>query len=109
MWILPLVNFLVIGRIYFEYRWGKYSRAFFLSCCAIALLMLHFALGNFPYLVYSTPYAENGLTIYNASSSPKTLGLMLVIAAVGVPLVLLYTGFIYWTFRGKVRLDSSSY
>ena len=39
----------------------------------------------------------------------KTLGIMLVIAIIGVPLVLAYTASIYWVFRGKVRLDRSSY
>jgi cytochrome d ubiquinol oxidase subunit II len=34
---------------------------------------------------------------------------MLIIAAVGVPLVLAYTASIYWVFRGKVRLDRFSY
>ena len=34
---------------------------------------------------------------------------ILVIAALGVPLVLAYTVSIYWIFRGKVKLDSSSY
>jgi cytochrome d ubiquinol oxidase subunit II len=34
---------------------------------------------------------------------------MLVIAAIGMPFVLAYTGIIYWTFRGKVRLGEGSY
>ena len=32
-----------------------------------------------------------------------------VIALFGMPFVLAYTGTIYWTFRGKVRLDEHSY
>ena len=39
----------------------------------------------------------------------KTLEIMLIIAAMGIPLVLAYTASIYWIFRGKVKLDSSSY
>jgi len=34
---------------------------------------------------------------------------MLIIAAIGVPLVLAYTVSIYWVFRGKVKLDNMSY
>jgi len=30
-------------------------------------------------------------------------------ALVGMPLVLTYTGIIYWVFRGKVRLSEFSY
>jgi cytochrome d ubiquinol oxidase subunit II len=34
---------------------------------------------------------------------------MAIIAAIGAPLVLTYTGIVYWTFRGTVRLDPHSY
>jgi cytochrome d ubiquinol oxidase subunit II len=63
----------------------------------------------YPDLIFSSPNPANSLTIYNAASSAKTLEIMLIIAAMGVPLVLAYTASIYWIFRGKVKLDSSSY
>jgi cytochrome d ubiquinol oxidase subunit II len=34
---------------------------------------------------------------------------MLTIAAIGVPLVAAYTTFVFWTFRGKVKMDDTSY
>lgn len=34
---------------------------------------------------------------------------MLIVAAIGVPLVLAYTATIYFIFRGKVKLDPMSY
>jgi cytochrome d ubiquinol oxidase subunit II len=34
---------------------------------------------------------------------------MALIALIGMPFVMSYTITIYWLFRGKVRLDSSSY
>lgn len=51
----------------------------------------------------------SNLTIYNASSSHKTLAIMAIIAALGMPFVLSYTAVIYWTYRGKVRLGDHSY
>ena len=57
----------------------------------------------------ATPNPAHSLDIYNAASSPKTLGIMLIIAAIGVPVVLAYTVSIYWIFRGKVKLDRMSY
>ena len=57
----------------------------------------------------STPGAPRSLTVSYAASSEKTLGIMLVIATIGVPVVLTYTTVIYWIFRGKVRLGSHSY
>ena len=37
------------------------------------------------------------------------LGIMLVIAGIGVPAVIADTVCIYWIFRGKVKLDRMSY
>jgi cytochrome d ubiquinol oxidase subunit II len=34
---------------------------------------------------------------------------MLVVAAIGVPLVVAYTTFVFITFKGKVKLDEMSY
>jgi cytochrome d ubiquinol oxidase subunit II len=34
---------------------------------------------------------------------------MLTIALIGIPIVLTYTISIYWIFRGKVKLDKTSY
>jgi cytochrome bd ubiquinol oxidase subunit II len=34
---------------------------------------------------------------------------LLLIAAIGTPLVGVYTVFVFWTFKGKVKLDETSY
>jgi cytochrome bd ubiquinol oxidase subunit II len=44
------------------------------------------------------------LTIYRAASSEKTLGIMFLIALIGMPLVLTYTTIVYWTFRRRVEI-----
>ena len=87
----------------------RVGRAFLSSCAAMILLLLLFGVGLFPNLVYSTPVASHSLHIYNAASSPRTLKIMAIIAALGVPVVLAYTVSIYWIFRGKVKLDENSY
>ena len=48
-------------------------------------------------------------TVLFPDGSRKTLGIMLTIALIGVPIVLAYTVSIYWIFRGKVKLDRMSY
>jgi cytochrome d ubiquinol oxidase subunit II len=67
------------------------------------------ALSLFPKLVPSTINLANSLTIYNASSSEKTLFTMLIIALIGVPIVIIYTIIIYRIFRGKVVITPDSY
>ncbi len=109
LFALPVLNLLAIANIPREAFKGRDFRAFLSSCFAIVFLLALFGLGVYPNMIYSLPNPENSLTIYNAASSPKTLRIMLIIAALGVPLVLSYTASIYWIFRGKVKIDSSSY
>ncbi len=72
-------------------------------------LLAIFGVGSYPNLVFSNPFPAHSLTAFNAASSQKTLGIMLTIAIIGVPVVLAYTASIYWIFRGKVKLDKTSY
>ena len=85
------------------------GRAFLSSCATIVLVLALFGLNSFPELVHSNPLPDNSLTAYNASSSQKTLSIMFVIAALGMPVVIAYTLSIYWVFRGKVQLTDTSY
>jgi len=104
-----VVNVLAVANIPRTLHWNRSGQAFLSSCVVIASLVTLFGLALFPNLVTASNAAENSVTIFSAASSPKTLGIMLVIALVGMPFVLSYTGIIYWTFRGKVRLDEHSY
>jgi len=106
---VPALTILAVANIPRELHHGREFRAFLSSGAAIGLLMSLVAIGLFPTIVYSAPHPERSLTIYNSASSDATLGTMLVVAAVGLPLVIAYTAMIYWIFRGKVRLDSHSY
>jgi cytochrome bd ubiquinol oxidase subunit II len=110
-WLFSIVlaNMLAIANIPREFHRGKDWLAFLSSCAAMITLMALFALDAYPNLIYSQPNPENSLNIYNAASSHKTLGIMLVIAGIGVPVVIAYTVCIYWIFRGKVKMDRMSY
>ncbi len=88
---------------------GKAFVAFLASSTTIAGLMVLFAVGSYPVLVFSNPSPVHSLTAFNAASSPKTLAVMLVIALIGMPLVIGYTAFIYRIFRGKVKITKASY
>ncbi len=109
LFILPVFNLLAILNIPWEIRRGRDFRAFLSSCVAMAALLALFGIGMYPNLILSYPEVANSLTIYNAASSTKTHTIMLIIALLGMPLVIAYTISIYWIFRGKVKLDASSY
>jgi len=110
-WIMLVIaaQVLIMLNIPREFHRGRDFSAFLSSCLGMALMMAAFGLTYYPNMIFSNPSPENSLTIVNAASSPKTLGIMLVIAIIGVPLVLTYTACIYYVFRGKTKLTSHSY
>ncbi len=59
-------------------------------------------LASFPVVLPSTVDARFDLTVANASSSPYTLGVMSIVACIGLPLVLGYQAWTYWVFRRRV-------
>ncbi|MBU1100781.1 MAG: cytochrome d ubiquinol oxidase subunit II [Bacteroidetes bacterium] len=87
----------------------KYGRAFIASSLVIASMIGLVGLSLFPRLVPSITNLDYSLTIYNASSTPRTLETMLIMALIGMPMVIGYTIFIYRAFKGKVVLDEHSY
>ena len=76
--------------------------AFTFSGVAIALTVATLFLNLYPRVLVSSTSAHYSLTITNASSTAYTLTVMTIVAAVFVPLVLLYQTWTYWVFRQRV-------
>ncbi len=103
---------LLIGTIVYlpvVLKAGRYHRAFFISSLIITAMLGQMALSLFPRLVPSSIDLAYSLTIYNSSSSNLTLRTMLFIALIGVPIVIAYSAFIHYVFRGKVEIGEESY
>ena len=109
IFVIPVLMVLSIANIPRQIKRGKYRYAFISSAITIALLLVMVAIEVFPNLLYSRAQPANSITIYNGASSLKTMRILLIIALVGTPLVGIYTSFVFWTFKGKVKLDESSY
>jgi cytochrome d ubiquinol oxidase subunit II len=76
--------------------------AFGFMAATIALAVVSLFAALFPDVMPSSPNPENSLTIANASSSETTLTIMTWVAAIFLPLILVYQGFTYWIFRKRV-------
>jgi len=109
LFAVPVLMFLSIANIPRLVHKRKFFMAFIFSSLTVSLLLIMVAIELYPIMLISTVSPEYNLTVYNASSSDKSLGIMLTMAAIGTPLVIFYTLFVYKTFRGKVRLDETSY
>ncbi|MCX6149538.1 MAG: cytochrome d ubiquinol oxidase subunit II [Ignavibacteriales bacterium] len=108
-WLLFILLFASIIYIPIAVKAVKFGKAFIASSVTITSMIGLTALSLFPRLVPSSINFANSLTIYNASSTERTLFTMLIIALIGVPIVLIYTIFIYRIFKGKVVLTHDSY
>ncbi|NID14654.1 cytochrome d ubiquinol oxidase subunit II [Luteibacter yeojuensis] len=78
---------------------------FLCSSLAIAGTILSAGLALFPFLMPSATSPVSSLTVWDASSSQGTLLLMLGVTAVFMPVIILYTGWVYRVMRGRVTLE----
>jgi cytochrome d ubiquinol oxidase subunit II len=108
-WAVIVLHVLIMTTIPSAIHQSRHIYAFLASSLTICSLLFLFGLALFPNLVVSNPDPGNSLTIFNAASSEKTLFIIAVIAAIGMPFVLTYTAIVYKVFSGKVRLDKLNY
>jgi len=109
LFIVPFLGILSIANVPRLVSKQKFLTAFIFSSLTFSFLLITVALELYPQLLYANNNIENSITIYNAASSDKSLGIMLQFVAVGVPLIIGYTYFVYKAFWGKVELDETSY
>ena len=108
-WVVFVVLIASIVYIPVAVKSGKRGYSFLASAITIASMIGLMGISLFPRLVPSITDLSYSLTIYNASSTERTLTVMLIIALIGMPLVIGYTIFIYRAFKGKVILSEESY
>jgi len=108
-WVLFPVLLAAIIYIPTAVRAERFARAFLASAMTIASMIGLMGLSLYPRMIPSSVSPDHSLTIYNASSTPRTLTVMLVIALIGMPLVIAYTVYVYKVFMGKVSPAEGGY
>ncbi len=101
--ILAVVALLAYGWFL---RKGREGLTFISGALVIVLVTVMVFSGLFPRLMISTLDTANNLTIYNASASPYTLKVLTIVAAIFLPVILVYQGWTYWMFRKRLSPDS---
>jgi len=76
------------------------------SSVAILGIIATAGLSMFPFLLPSSLNPKASLTVWDASSSQLTLFIMLLVTVVFVPVILIYTAWVYAVMRGKVTPTS---
>ena len=97
LWPVPIVTVLLAWA---TWRWieeGHETRPFLAVIGLFLLGYLGLVISSFPYLV------PPSLTIWDAAAAPSSQMFMLAGTLVLLPVILGYTAYSYWLFRGKVR------
>jgi cytochrome d ubiquinol oxidase subunit II len=95
-----LVPVLVLGCAYLLFTGlsrGYELQPFLASLGIFLLCYIGIGISFYPYMV------PPSLTIWQAAAPDDSLAFLLVGALVLLPLIIAYTGYAYWVFRGKVR------
>lgn len=108
LYLIPLLAYFSIAAAPRFIQKGHKGAAFLATSLGIMGMIGTLGAGLYPNLVPAVNPAH-ALNIYNASSSPLTLKTMLVIALIGMPIVLVYTGWVYRLFSGQVSWEEQSY
>jgi cytochrome d ubiquinol oxidase subunit II len=81
-------------------------RTFVLSGFSIAGIILTAAFSMFPFIMPSSSQPNHSLTLWDATSSHLTLQVMFWVTVVFLPLIMLYTSWVYRVMRGTVTTQS---
>ena len=106
VWIVPVV---VVGLAVLFFRaleradrhglWAD-AKPFAIALALFLVSYLGLGISMYPHIV------PPGITIWDAAAPRSSQLFLLVGAAVLIPIILSYTAYVYWLFRGKVRADS---
>jgi cytochrome d ubiquinol oxidase subunit II len=84
-------------------RTRKSGWAFITGSLTVVFATIMVFAGLYPRILVSSLDPSWSLTIVNAASSSYTLRVMTIVAAIFVPIVLVYQGWTYWIFRKRVE------
>jgi cytochrome d ubiquinol oxidase subunit II len=106
MMAAPIAGFAGIALALWQGRAGRQKLAFFFSSLALAGIILTAGFSMFPFVMPSSTDPNSSLTLWDAVSSQKTLGIMLIVTLIFLPLIMLYTAWVYRVLRGRITVQS---
>lgn len=106
MMTLPVIGFAGAALALVGIRSGREALAFAGSSLAATGIIATVGCAMFPFILPSSIDAHSSLTVWNASSTHKTLGIMLFVTLVFLPIVLAYTAWAYRVMFGRVTAEA---
>lgn len=106
MLIAPAIGFAGMALSFIALHCRKGTLAFLFSSVGIFGIISTAGVSLFPFLLPSSIMPDASLTVWDASSSHLTLFIMLIATVIFLPLILLYTSWVYSVMRGPITKDS---
>jgi len=103
--IAPVLGFVGLVLTFFGLRAEREVATLLWSKLAIFGVISSVGLTMFPFILPSSIDPASSLAVWNASSSHKTLFIMLVSTVIFMPIILAYTAWVYRVLWGKVTAD----
>jgi cytochrome d ubiquinol oxidase subunit II len=105
MWAAPACAVLGALSAHMLLHLKHASAAFTASVLVQASTILTGGFALFPFLLPSSTFPNQSLTVWDASSSAKTLLIMLGLVSVLLPIIVAYTAWVFRVVRGRVTLE----
>lgn len=102
MWLAPMTAFGGISMAWILGKGNAAVAAFIANCLGLTGLLLTLGFALFPFLLISVTDPRSSLTLWDASSSQNTMILAFWITVIFLPIVLLYTRWVYKILWGNV-------
>jgi cytochrome d ubiquinol oxidase subunit II len=106
MMAAPVAGFAGMALALWQGRAGRQKLAFLFSSLALTGIILTAGFSMFPFVMPSSTDPNSSLTLWDAASSQKTLGIMLIVTLIFLPLITLYTAWVYRVLRGRITVQS---
>lgn len=100
---VPLLGFLGAIGAFLTANFRSSRLAFICSGLSVAGVIGAVGVSMFPFILPSSEDLQSSLLVWDASSGQFTLFLMLIAVIIFLPLILLYTAWVYHALRGKVE------
>ena len=102
----PLATFAGVFGVIVCVGLRRWSVTLVASAIAVAGVILTAGLSMFPFIMPSSSVPDSSLTAWDAVSSWRTLQIMFWVTVFFVPLIALYTGWVYAKLRGTITLET---
>jgi cytochrome d ubiquinol oxidase subunit II len=106
LWVAPAAAIVGAASAHLLLRARRAGVAFLMSAIVQAGTILTAGFALFPFLMPSSTNPAQSLTVWDASSSARTLAVMLAAVVVLLPIVLAYTTWVFRVMKGRVTLET---